>query len=250
MQWKFRRVTSSQSFFRQSQTNSGCEKIAVRKGRNRPVVDIEDSNIKLSRMGPGATYAVATFLAGVLCLLGWLYATAGDSRSPTILKKSLWLIVLPILLIPLPLSLGMWALVAFEEGVKAFASTREQNPTRKFWLVSLFGVWELMLDKPFWGLIGDQSAESWDQVSLIGLVLATMIPVLMHAVTAAIYAFWFAGRLWAAFIMSWIIHMVYNGSVDYFALSPAVDLARFAFLALLLAALVAKRPRVAIADLP
>jgi len=37
-----------------------------------------------------------------------------------------------------------------EEGLKAFASTREQNRQDKFWLVALFGVWELALDKPFW----------------------------------------------------------------------------------------------------
>lgn len=47
----------------------------------------------LSRMGPGATYAAVTFLAGVLCLLGWLYATTGLPRSTAILKKSLWLIL-------------------------------------------------------------------------------------------------------------------------------------------------------------
>src|SRR5687767_3744559 len=105
-------------------------------------------------MGAGATYAVMTFLAGLICLLGWLYLTAGNPRSTAILKKSLWLIVLPMLLTPAPLftfPFGMWALVAFEEGVKAFASTREEKPANKFWLVSLFGVWELTLDKPFWG---------------------------------------------------------------------------------------------------
>lgn len=199
-------------------------------------------------MGPGATYAAVTFIAGLLCLLGWLYATSDNPASTTILKTSLWLIVLPITLAPTSLftfPLGMWALIAFEEGVKAFASTREREPRNKFWLVSLFGIWELALDKPFWGLVLAQSAESWDRVSLIGFVLATTIPVLMHAVTAAIYAFRFECRLWAAFVTSWVIHTVYNESVDYFGLSPAVQLTQVGILAMLLTALLASQPRAA-----
>jgi hypothetical protein len=196
-------------------------------------------------MGPGATYAAVTFIAGLLCLLGWLYATADNPRSLTMVKKSLWLIVLPMLLTPAPFftfPLGMWALVAFEEGVKAFASTREREAKNKFWLVSLFGVWELTLDKPFWGLVVSQSAGNWDRGSLVGLVLATTIPVLVHAVTAAIYAFCFECRLWAAFVTSWLIHTAYNESVDYFGISPAVQLTQVAMLTILLLALVAKRP--------
>ena len=197
-------------------------------------------------MGPGATYAVITFTAGVLCLLAWLYATVDNPRQTTILKKSLWCILLPMLLTPAPLftfPLGMWALVAFEEAVKAFASTRETELKNKFWLVSLFGAWELTLDKPFWGLVVAQSADSWDRVALIGLVLATTIPVVMHATTAAIYAFWFQGRLWAAFITSWVIHTAYNESVDYFGLSPSVQLVQFALLAILLTVLITRWPR-------
>ena len=196
-------------------------------------------------MGPGATYAFATFLVGNLCLLAWLYATAGNPRSTTILKKSSWLILLPMLLTPAPLftfPLGMWVAVAFEEGVKAFASTREQEAKNKFWLVSLFGVWELTLDKPFWGLVVAQSAGSWDRISLIGFVLATAIPVLMHTVTAAIYAFWFEARLWAAFFTGWVVHTAYNESIDYFGLSPTVQLTQIAILTMLLTALVAGRP--------
>jgi hypothetical protein len=204
-------------------------------------------------MSPGATYATVTFLAGILCLLGWLYATADNPRSTALLKKSLWLILLPMLLTPAPVftfPFGMWAVVAFEEGVKAFASTREQDPKNKFWLVALFGVWELTVDKPFWGLVIAQSAESGDRVSLAGLVLATTIPLLMHAVTAAIYAFSFNRRLWAAFLASWLIHTAYNESVDYFGLAPTVQLMQVAGLALLLAALVSTRRPGAITSLP
>lgn len=197
-------------------------------------------------MGPGPTYALTAFLTGILCLLGWLYVTADDPRSTAILKKSLWLIFLPAILNPVPwlgLPLGMWLGILFEEAIKAFASTREQHPVRKFWLISLFGVWELMVGKPFWGLVIAGSGEEWDRLSLIGLSIATMIPVLMHAVTAAIYAFWLDGRLSVAIAVSWAIHAAFNGSVEYFGLSMPVQLTHIICLSVLFAVLLAKRPR-------
>lgn len=195
-------------------------------------------------MGPGVTYAIVTFTAGVLCLLGWLYATADNPRSWAMLKKSVLLFALPIMFAPAQLfafPLGMWALIAFEEGLKTFASTREVNRQNKFWLVALFGIWELTVDKPFWGLVVAQSAESWDRLSLVGLAYATALPVLMHAVTAAIYAFTFERKIWAAFVASWVVHTAFNESVDYFGISPAAAITQTAILVLMFSALFAKR---------
>jgi hypothetical protein len=160
-----------------------------------------------------------TFLAGVLLLLGWLYVTAGNPRCGAMLKKSLWLFALPIMFAPggwLGVHVGMWALVAFEEGLKTFASTREQKRMDRFWLVSLFGIWELMLDKPFWGLFLAQPIAGWGRMEVGGLVYATALPALMHTVTASIYAFAFERRLWLAFIASWVVHFTFNGAVGYF----------------------------------
>jgi hypothetical protein len=198
-------------------------------------------------VGQGATYAVVTFAAGILCLLGWLFATTDHARSWTMLKKSLLLFALPIMFAPAQLfqfPFGMWALVAFEEGLKTFASTREQSRDNKFWLIALFGVWELTVDKPFWGLVLAQSGETWDRFSLAGLVYATALPVLMHTVTAAIYAFTFERRIWAAFVTSWIVHTAFNESVDYFGPSPLLAIVQTAILALALAVLLARRPQV------
>lgn len=174
-------------------------------------------------MGPGGTYAVVVFLAGAILLLGWLYATAGNPRSGAILKKSLLIFVLPMLLVPawyFQGLFGMWAWLACEEGLKAFASTRERKPLDKFWLVVLFGIWELALDKPFWAILVAQSAKSWDRLSLAELAYATALPALMHAVTAAIYAFTPVQRLWAALVVSWIIHASFNAAAEHFYLSP------------------------------
>jgi hypothetical protein len=195
-------------------------------------------------MSPGATYALITFLVGVILLLGWLYATAPNPRSGAILRKSLLLFALPIMLFPggWLLHLGMWASVACEEGLKAFASTREQNRTDRFWLVALFGIWELTLDKPFWGLVLAQPIANWDRVQIIGLVYATALPALMHTVTASIYAFAFARRLWPAFIASWAVHWTFNEAVHYFDLSVSAAIFETIILASILTGILKARP--------
>ena len=169
-------------------------------------------------MGPGATYAVVTFLAGLITLLGWLYATADNPRSGAMLRKSFLLFVIPIVISPFPeffkFPLGIWVWVACEEGLKVIGWTQEEKPTDKFWLISLFGIWELIAFKPVWGIAVAQSGESWDRLDIIGLAYATALPVLMHTVTAAIYAFTFQQRLWAAFIGSLAVHISFNEAAE------------------------------------
>ena len=197
-------------------------------------------------MGPGATYAVVTFCTGVLLVLAWLYATASNPRSGAMLKKSLLLFVVPVMLAPigwLTSAFGLWAWVACEEALKAFASTREEDRVNKFWLVTLFGIWELTLDKPFWGLLVGQSGESWGRLAMAGFLYATALPVLMHAVTAAIYAFAFERRIWAAFITSWMIHTAYNEAAEYFLLSPVAVIAETVVLSAILMFLLHQSPR-------
>ena len=196
-------------------------------------------------MGPRTTFAIVTFCAGVLLLLGWGYATAGNPRAGAMLRKSLLLFVLPIMFIPtgwLSFPLGMWVLVSIEEGLKAFASTRENKRPDKFWLVSLFGIWELTVDKPFWGPVVGQTG-SWDRFEMAGFLYATALPVLMHAVTAAIYAFTFRGRLWAAFAASWVVHTAFNEAVTFFDVSPTSAITETIVLGLLLAGIISSQRR-------
>jgi hypothetical protein len=198
-------------------------------------------------MGPAGTYALVTFTTGLLLLLGWLYANIDNPRCGAILKKSLLLFALPIMFWPgflFHFPFGIYVSIAGEEGLKAFASTREQRQRDKFWLVALFGIWELALDKPFWGLVLARSGEAWDRLSLLGFIYATALPVLMHAVTAAIYAFALERRLWAAFVVSWIVHAFFNATVDYFTDSPAVVITQTVVLIIMLTALVSGRLQV------
>lgn len=185
--------------------------------------------------------ATATFLVGTLLLLGWAYATADNPRSGALFRTSLWLFALPIVIGPLSwmqFPLSVWVLVAFEEALKAFGAQREKNATNRFWLISLFGLWELTLSKPFWAWTMTNELAGWNSLQVIGLLYAVVLPVLMHCVTAAIYAYRFQKRLWAAFIASWTLHTAYNEAVVYFDLSvPATCLITVVLLALLIAAL-------------
>jgi len=205
-------------------------------------------------MGVAGTYALMTFATGALLLLGWLYVNIDNPRCAAILKKSALLFLLPMLFWPgglvLRLPLGVWIDGACEEGLKAFASTREQNPKNKFWLVALFGILELAVDKPFWGFVLAKSGESWDRLAMIGIVSATALPVLMHTTTAAIYAFAFKDRIWAAFIASWVVHVTFNWSVDHFSTSVPLVTVQTVTLVIILAGILgqARQPLAQMAE--
>lgn len=191
-------------------------------------------------MGVAGSYSLMTFTSGVLLLLGWLYANIDNPRCAAILKRSALLFLLPMLFWPgsfvRHLHLGIWIAAACEEALKAYASTREQNHKNKFWLVVLFGIWELTVDKPFWGLVLAKSGGSLDRIELVGFVCATALPVLMHAVTAGIYAFVSDQRIWVAFVASWVIHSTFNWTVGHFGLSVPLAIIQTGVLTILLVA--------------
>lgn len=134
----------------------------------------------------------------------------------------------------------MWVVVAGEEALKIVAARSETKPRDRFSLVALFGIWELMLGKSVWGLTVSDALFDWNRVELLGLAVGAGVAVLMHIVTAAIDAFHFEGRLWAAYLVSWTIHTSYNEMVDLFG--PSV-MASGALALILAPALVALWPR-------
>jgi hypothetical protein len=170
-------------------------------------------------------YMLITFGTGILLLLGWLYFTAEKPRSTRILLKSVGLFVLPgIALALVPPRLIAFPFAAFvgtfvEECLKATAAAAERNEADRFWLVALFGIWELMLVKPLWGFGHAGLIQDWTQLELAGLTTAGLITVLMHSITAEIYAFRFGGSIPAAFLASWALHCGFNLSVDWLGVS-------------------------------
>jgi len=194
-------------------------------------------------MTAGQLYAVVTSITGVILLLVWLYVTTNNARSNEILFKSVFLFVLPgAILVALPLELfhfplSMWVVVLIEELLKTAAAATERERMDRFSLVALFGVWELMLAKPLWGLNQAADLESWSNLQLAGLAAAGIVTVLMHAVTAEIYAFRFAGRLGLALLVSWVVHTSFNEAIDLLDVSLVSCLALTLPLVLTFAAL-------------
>lgn len=170
-------------------------------------------------------FAVMIFGAGFFVLLAWLYVTADNPRSNTLVLKSIGLFVLPG--IPLALIPPRWlafpfaALVAtfIEECLKAIAAATEENRTDRFWLISLFGIWELMLAKPLWGIGHAGLLQDWTLLELVGLAAGAVITILMHAITAKLYAFRLAGNIALALFVSWVVHSTFNLSVDWLGVS-------------------------------
>ena len=80
-------------------------------------------------MSPPATYALITFLAGVIALLGWLYANAANPQAGSLLGKSVGIFAIPIVFMPggwVMLHIGMWAAVAFRGAPASITATRRR----------------------------------------------------------------------------------------------------------------------------
>ncbi|MDT9600009.1 hypothetical protein [Sphingosinicella rhizophila] len=185
-------------------------------------------------------FVTLCFGAGVLSLLGWAYLTIDRPRSNQLLVKSIWLFVLPgAAIVALPNSLflfplSMWALVFVEECLKAFASRTKVSSLDRFWLIVLFGIWELMLVKSMRPFTDDFVLSHWHRFEVLGLVVAACGAVLMHTVTAAIYAFHFQRKTWAALGTCWAIHTIYNEVMSLFPLFWALCAVIFILLLLLI----------------
>jgi hypothetical protein len=194
-------------------------------------------------MSAAQLYAALTCVAGGILLLGWLYVTADNPRSSWILLKSVAIFVLPTVgFVALPerlfqFPLSLWFVALVEESLKAGAAATERNRLDRFFLIVLFGIWELTLVKPLWGLRHAMPLEGWSSLELTGLTVAGIVTVLMHGVTAEIYAFRFHGRLPLALAVSWAIHAAFNESVSLLGVSLMASMLQLLPLLLLFAAL-------------
>lgn len=167
-----------------------------------------------------------TVLLGCLIFLGWLLLTRADRTSISILRDSMWnLLLLPFLLaIPLGVVIAMGelaierilgpaqtallpliAIVVFEELIKLRASQLRESGIQVFAYVSLFGIFELTFFKflYFWDVSGSATELIWAQLSALP-------PVAMHTLTAAIYAFHCRQNPLRQFAICAVIHIVFN----------------------------------------
>lgn len=183
----------------------------------------------LEVVSSGALLALTLFASGLVSLLIWFALMLGNPRLLPILRKAVVFFLLPgALMIVIPIVapgllirpiilLGGWVIVAFflllillEEFLKSSASRSEPQPYDKFAFAMLFGIGELMLSKPLTPLIAGSMMGEWSRWGLAGYVAGAMLAMLMHSVTAALYAFRFANSPWLGLFTCFAIHAVYN----------------------------------------
>lgn len=185
---------------------------------------------------------ILTFGAGLLALSTWIYLRGFDRAARSILIIGLLYLLLADLIgatlsLIGPLALdgeNEWSVLMLvllvplvEEGVKVRAAKSRTVPSETFALVSLFGIYELMLGKPF-SMIG---AQEWYE-------FLTAVPALvMHLVTASIYAFHFKGNHLLQFMTCFVVHAGFNALV--FEISSASASSYYAIFFLIFMALAA-----------
>ena len=174
-------------------------------------------------MSSGALLSLTLLAAGLALLLGWLALTLDNPRLPILLRKCVVFFILPgslMVVIPgvvpmsmlggFPIGALLLASVLAEEFLKVSAARSEHRPLDKFALVMLFGILELLLVKPIGPFFAGAMLGEWSRWGLIGITMGGLLAVLMHSVTAALYAFRFAERPLLGFITCFAIHATYN----------------------------------------
>lgn len=170
---------------------------------------------------------IITFLIGTMCLVIWLYFTDADATAmrllwvcllymlaaelmTTILSFGIKMIFSPSALTLFGIQIVLLAPV-FEELAKLQACQSLTRPLHRFALVSLFGIYELMISKPF----------AMEQpFSIQGFFEAFgAIPALFtHILTAVVYAFYLHGARWHQLVIGIAIHATYNALVYFVGL--------------------------------
>lgn len=166
-----------------------------------------------------------TFLIGFVLLCGWFLALGSDRRALALLQQAARLILLPLLFLAafhillgflagalaglnptkphwlVPVAMGLVIPTVIEEAIKLRASRRLSNGNDVFVVVVLFGVFEIALLKPL-NMIGTE----------VSLATQTFLmpAVALHALTAAIYAYFLRDRPGVQFALCLGIHLAFN----------------------------------------
>jgi hypothetical protein len=126
-----------------------------------------------------------------------------------------WMVVIPLVtpgstLSGVPVIVFILMLVLVEEFLKMSAARTEHRGFDKFALVMLFGIFELLLAKPVGPFFGGELLGEWSRWGLIGATVGGLLALLMHSVTAAIYAYQFPERPFVAMLTCFAVHAIYN----------------------------------------
>jgi hypothetical protein len=171
---------------------------------------------------------ILVFLYGWVLLGLWALA-ANENRAPmrNLIKLSALYFLTPILLVValihsvLPALLIVSPFVPLgEEWLKRMAGRRVLSENISvFYLICLFGIWELTISKSLMPLFSTWPSLSSDW-SIAVFIWLVSLPIIMHASTAAIYAFYRRGdgnlRYWPCVA----IHWAFNASRELYGEVP------------------------------
>ncbi len=198
---------------------------------NDPIADIGGTGLLCVELNSGSEqFRSSPSFLGCITLGGWLLFTRADETGVSILRQSLWSIVILPTLLAIPLAIaaliadialgnflppallyvgGLIGLVLFEEAIKLRPSRLRRSGIQAFALVSLFGIFELALFKPVltWGVSASATEIFCLQSSLLPAVV-------LHVLTAAIYAFHFRQSPKTQFAICAGVHFLFNLTAD------------------------------------
>jgi len=154
--------------------------------------------------------------ASLLAFTAWLIVFRDQQRTRLIVT-SIWLFAVPITLLVLDnylvgllWSLPLLAIIALEEGLKLTGSRITQTSRSAFALVLLFGVWEVLITKTLRVLFQGQQFQIFLDQHYLEYSLITLMPLLMHSTTAAVYAVFKSKNWMLPFALGLLVHGTFN----------------------------------------
>lgn len=163
------------------------------------------------------TYYIAAMIgASGLIFAAWMVIFRNQDRG-RILVLSLGLFALPIgflvfdnYVFRLLWSAPFVVIILLEEVLKLVGSRLAKDGREAFALVLLFGLWEVVITKIIRVFFQDKSFHEFLSINHWEYSLVSLMPVLMHGTTAAIYS-QFRARSWVIpFTLAFSVHAAFN----------------------------------------
>jgi hypothetical protein len=187
-------------------------------------------------LAPQHIYLVFLWIVLAILTLNWMWIFRDLHRS-AVFWRSTWLFGIPIAIfigdnytfrelyfIP------YIAIIAIEEALKVIGLRTSRGNKQAIALLLLFPLWELLFTKSSATLFGGQEFATFIANSEASYLVISIMPVLMHAATAAIYIV--AGRnYWSASLaVNFMVHLTFNETRGLYVSYDAVPSVNFSFL--------------------
>ena len=173
-------------------------------------------------------YYIALMICAFGILLGSWAIVFRDQDRLRIFLISIGLFAVPISLLVLDnylVGLLWWipyiAVIALEEGLKALGSRLPGSKRQALCLVSLFGIWEILITKIARVFFQDVTFYSFLNQNYGNYTAVSLVSFAMHSTTAIIYCLMRTRYIIFPFLISIAIHYIFNYTRDYYYIESA-----------------------------